>query len=88
MTSTETSANPYDPPTTEPKQTTPNSKTLKYIAHGIYLQLFLGAGMLAISAIDIDTGALFSGPLACGALLVGLGLNSLIYIHRYKKSLH
>ena len=87
MTNIEPSTNPYHPSPTEIKQTAPSTKTLKYIAHGIYLQLFLGAGMLAISAIDIDTGPLFNGPQACGALLIGLGLNSLIYIHRYKKSL-
>ena len=87
MTNNETSANPYRPASTESKQPIPDTKALKYIAYGIYLQLFLGAGMLAISAIDVDTGRLFNGPRVCGALLVGLGANSLIYIRRYKKSL-
>jgi hypothetical protein len=87
MTIKEPPANPYHPASTEPTRTPPSTKSLKYIAHGIYLQLFLGAGMLGIAAIDIDTGPLFNGPRACGSLLIVLGLNSLIYIHRYKKSL-
>lgn len=87
MTNNETSDNPYHPASTEPRQTVPNTKALKYIAHGVYLQLFLGAGMLVISALDINTGPLFNGPQFCGVILLGLGLNSLIYIHRYKKSL-
>jgi hypothetical protein len=87
MMKNETSANPYHPASAEPRQITPNAKALKYIAHGVYLQLFLGVAMLAISAIDIDTGRLFNGPQACGILLVGLGLNSIIYIHRFTKSL-
>lgn len=87
MTNNETSAEPCDLPTVEPKQSASNTKALKYIAHGIYLQLFLGAGMLSTSAIGIDTERLFNGPYVCGVLLIGLGLNSLIYIRRYKNSL-
>ena len=87
MTNNETPANPYQSPATDPPQAQAHAKALKYLAHGIYLQLFLGAGMLAISSIDVDTGRLFSGPFTSGLLLVVLGLNSLVYIHRYKKSL-
>jgi len=86
MTEHEASPNPYRPTSTETLET-PNTRTLKYIAHGIYLQLFIGVGLLAIAAIGSGVGSLFSGPKTCGALLIGLGLNSLIYIHRYKKSL-
>lgn len=82
MTINETSPNPYQATSAEPEQAKSSTKTLKYISHGVYLQLFLGAGSLALSAFDIEIG-----PRACGALLIGLGLNSLIYIHRYKRSL-
>lgn len=80
---------PYRPGSSQSNATAPNGKALKYIAHGIYLQLFLGAGMLATAAIGVDTGPFFDGPGACGGLLIGLGLNSLVlvYVNRYKKSL-
>lgn len=99
----EESVNPYQPGSSEPLVATPNSapnsapnsgptsapstKALKYISHGVYLQMFLGAGFLAISAMGVDLGPLLNGPKACGMLLIGLGLNSLMYIGRYKKSL-
>ena len=87
MTEHEPSANPYHAASSESTLKTPDTKALKYIAHGIYLQLFLGVGFLAISASGFDPGPLIAGPKTCGVLLIGLGLNSLIYIHRYKKSI-
>ena len=83
----ETSVNPYHPAASESKPVTSNTLSLKYISYGIYLQLFLGAGLLSISATGVNTRGLLDGPYACGGLLIGLGLNSLIYVNRYKKSL-
>ncbi len=64
-----------------------SDRALKYLAHGIYLQLFIGVGFLALSAVGTHIGSLFADPKVCGVLLVGLALNSLIYVHRYKRSL-
>lgn len=88
MTNSATTANRLHLSSAETQQATPNAKSLKYIAHGIYLQLLVGAAILATAAFDVAPELLFSGPKACGVLLIGFAINSLIYIHRYKKSLH
>lgn len=82
-----TDANPYQPNAVETDNASAKSHALKYLSHGIYLQLFVGIGCLAIAAVGVDTGPLFDGPKASGALLIGLGLNSLAYVHKYKRSI-
>ena len=84
---TDDGGNPYratgarlnDVPTASPEH--------KYLAHGIYLQLFIGAGSLFADSLAGDNGTIHSHPYVTGGLLIGLGLNSLIYIRRYKRSL-
>ncbi|WP_146535169.1 hypothetical protein [Rubripirellula reticaptiva] len=63
------------------------ARSLRYIAHGVYLQIFLGVGFLLLAATGVDLTRLLAGPHVVGGLLIMLGINSLIYIHRYKKSL-
>ena len=87
MTNDRPDANPYRPGSSQSRAAAPNGKALKYIAHGIYLQLLLGAGMLVSAASGVDTGSLFDGPKACGVLLIAFGLNSLIYVNRYRQSM-
>ena len=64
-----------------------SSSSLKYLAYGIYLQLFIGIGLIAFGAFGLNMGSLFDGPTAFGCVLIGLGLNSLIYVQRFKQSL-
>lgn len=78
---------PYRPSSSASDASKPDAKALKYIAHGVYLQIFFGVGLLTGAALGVDVGRAFFGPQNCGAILVGLALNSLIYIRRYTKSL-
>lgn len=79
--------NPYRSTNVNANGALASDRALRYLAHGIYLQLFIGVGFLTMSEVGANVGSLFAGPKACGALLVGLALNSLIYVHRYKRSL-
>ena len=84
MSSTSNTPNPKAVSTAETSKPSPS---LKYLAYGVYLQLFLGVGLLAIGGIGVKMGTLFDGPTASGCILIGLGINSLIYIQRYKRTL-
>ena len=63
------------------------NKHLKYIAHGIYLQIFLGLGFLSINFVESEPPSFITDSKTSGYLLIFLGLNSLIYINKFKKSL-
>ena len=63
-----------------------SDKHLKYISHGIYLQIFLGIGYIILHEIGV-TPPDFNNDGILGGMLVFLGLNSLIYINKYKKAL-
>jgi len=66
---------------------TAQQKHLKYISHGIYLQMFLGLGYIIISQVEGNPPAFLVNPVSIGAMLIIFGYNSLIYINKYKKSL-
>lgn len=66
---------------------TDQEKRLRNISHGIYLQIFLGVGAWVSGALFGKLPDVFSSPAANGGLLILLGLNSLVYINKYKKSL-
>jgi len=62
-------------------------RSLKYISYGIYLQIFLGLGWIALSILPVEELPEFmTHPIAVGSVLIILALNSLVYINRYKKS--
>jgi hypothetical protein len=67
---------------------TNQQKQLRYLSHGIYLQIILGIGHYVSGLFFGDKlPEFFSSQEATSGLLILLGLNSLIYFHKYKKSL-
>lgn len=67
-------------------------KALKEISHGVYLQLFLGIGSIIYSLTtkkvqNEGSSSFMANSELTGYMLIGLGINSLIYINRYKKAL-
>ena len=63
------------------------NKRLKYIAHGIYLQIFLGIGLIPLGLLDVSLPDFMTRPTTWASMLIALGLNSLVYINRYKASI-
>ena len=61
-------------------------KKLKYLNHGIYLQIFIGIGYLGMSQVDNHPQFMTSAE-GIGGLLIMLALNSLIYTNRGKRNL-
>ncbi len=63
------------------------NKHLKYISHGIYLQIFIGFGLIVPAFLDLKLPEFITSPKTLAAMFIGLGIIFLIYINRYKKSL-
>ncbi len=59
------------------------NKHLKYISHGIYLQIFIGLGFFLPALLDVALPEFMASPKTFGGMLVMLGINSLIYINKY-----
>ncbi|MGB7323440.1 MAG: hypothetical protein WBD31_01120, partial [Rubripirellula sp.] len=38
------------------------ARSLRYIAHGVYLQIFVGVGFLILAATGVDLTRLLAGP--------------------------
>ena len=70
------------------KEETECEKTLRQISHGVYLQFFIGVGFLIVSSLSDEHSEIFTNPDLLGWMLILLGINSLIYINRYKKALN
>ncbi|MFK8114330.1 MAG: hypothetical protein AB8B91_19165 [Rubripirellula sp.] len=88
---TDQGSNPYHPANGNDENTAASekkrSRALKYIAHGVYLQIFFGLALLAVSMLGNQFGKIFSNPSFFGVFLIGLSINSLAYIHRYTRTL-
>ncbi len=76
---------PNHSPNSRNTETRNENRAFTKIAHGIYLQIFLGVGCLLVSRLSKSVSAVLEDPDVAGVLLIGLGLNSLIYIRRYKR---
>ena len=63
-------------------------EALRYIYHGIYLQVFVGLGYFLSGLSGVDIPDNFNKPTTIGMLIIILSLNSLRYISRYKKSIN
>lgn len=80
-------SNPYQSSEVELADSKLASKRLRVLPHGIYLQLFLGAGFLVLGMLGSDLPPQFESSAFVGVLLIGLGINSLIYVQRFKHSM-
>ena len=64
-----------------------SNQAIKYISHGIYLQIFLGIILLILREMLEEYPEFLTQPTTLGGMLILLGINSGIYIQRYKKTL-
>ncbi len=64
-----------------------NDKALRNVSHAIWLQIFAGAGFIVLSTAEARHPEFMLKPLAVGGMLIFLGMNSMLYLDKYRKGL-
>ena len=64
-----------------------DKEKLKYMNHGIYLQIFIGITYVAMSQVADNVPQFMTNAEGIGGLLIVLAVNSLLYTARSKRNL-